>query len=631
MAAMEVPAVAVTDAEPDDCDGVDGAVPDSGRSRFDRSVTEVSGRRHSVMRESGAAIALSRPQANISSTSTLPKLPLPPKPKSAQPKLPFARAGSNSSAPIIGDVAPEAIVDVSDNIEVPAEVAAEEAPAKRAKTGRGPDIYKRDDYSRIRLIFGPKDGNHYVCKIGAEMAGCKHLDRVAQKSAGTDNLITHCEINHSVTWSAVKAAPSVKEATEIVEKAISTANKLRTKNEAFFKGLAKMAVSAMGQIILLSFAFITGGISFAFIENIWFQAFLSSIGFDLFSTSYLSTVIYSLCHALSVIRQKGLQGVKYVSCTADSWTDIRNRRYVGITAHWVDDKFVSHSCFLDAIPLSSAHTGITLATLIWERIESEFDKDCMLVAITLDNGANFQLAGKNIVGKENVIPCLAHTLQLSIFDCLDMPEVARDIATISNVVSCIRSSPKILGNFRVLSDLDLVQSNATRWDSTCNMIERAVDLNKVLLDLQESLGNFESWKLTHDLFVCLRSYYLVLKNVREMTKMVQGHILAAQVPTWIKKLLDSLVPNPLEDTVSVATFRASLHARVYHRLGWILTKDNIFLRCAALDHRFGRLSMVSSLDVRDAVWSSLREEEKHLRSAHTEEAAGNSDLCDSQG
>ena len=78
--------------------------------------------------------------------------------------------------------------------------------------------------------------------------------------------------------------------------------------------------------------------------------------------------------------------------------------------------------------------------------------------------------------------CAAHTLQLAIRDGLKVRHVASLISKIRQVVVAARS-PKIHAILRRKTNKGAILDQATRWGSTCLMLERLLELKPALIDI----------------------------------------------------------------------------------------------------------------------------------------------------
>jgi hypothetical protein len=232
-----------------------------------------------------------------------------------------------------------------------------------------------------------------------------------------------------------------------------------------------------------------------------------------------------------------------------------------------------------------------------------------LIGLTVDNGANYKKAGWFFLGDKNdVIPCFLHTLQLSVHECL-VGEVKADIDCIRSCIVWICSSSTLL---KIMQNggntLELIHDCDTRWDSSCDMIERALKLKTNVMQCFVSNRPKCPVVLSEDLFNRLKAYLTVLTGVREVTKKMQlrGHLSLGMVVPFLLSLRDFLAPN-FDGGVFLENFRASLLQCVEHRLGWILLEDNVFLRACALHPLYGHLGFTSA-SLRNVVWGSLLED-----------------------
>jgi len=102
---------------------------------------------------------------------------------------------------------------------------------------------------------------------------------------------------------------------------------------------------------------------------------------------------------------------------------ITNTCALGITAHWIDDKFCLHRQLLSFIHLTGSHTGSLLASKVYQTLD-EYDLKKRLFCITGDNAANNMTMARHLSNhlavKDNIvwdpdtnyIPCFAHVINL---------------------------------------------------------------------------------------------------------------------------------------------------------------------------------------------------------------------------
>ena len=172
-----------------------------------------------------------------------------------------------------------------------------------------------------------------------------------------------------------------------------------------------------------------------------------------------------------------LHNVASVSLTADFWTSVRNKSYIGVTVHYIDN-WKLHSSILDVFKVSESHTAancgetLTNVAIGWEISDK-------VVTIVTDRGRNI------VKGVEEFTPflntnCMAHILQRTIAAGLK-------VAGMDDLLSKCR---KIFGHFKhsplqsarqekaaqslQISNLCLVQDVTTRWFSVLATAERLI-------------------------------------------------------------------------------------------------------------------------------------------------------------
>jgi len=106
---------------------------------------------------------------------------------------------------------------------------------------------------------------------------------------------------------------------------------------------------------------------------------------------------------------------KLISLTINTWTAESKAGYIGITAHWINQKFKSIDALLNIEYLPYPHTGDAISEFI-ENTMRKFNLLDKLGFIVTDNGSNMKHAVTLLNEKFNLqrLSCTAHTLQFSI-------------------------------------------------------------------------------------------------------------------------------------------------------------------------------------------------------------------------
>lgn len=238
-----------------------------------------------------------------------------------------------------------------------------------------------------------------------------------------------------------------------------------------------------------------------------------------------------------------------VSFTLDGWTSPNNYGLTSITAHYItpDWKLKNNLLALREIELS---IGFNIGKLFAEVLD-EFNIDpSKIIGVTLDNASNNDTFIESCNGLFRVnhfetrrVRCFAHILNLSCKEILEKlipkqkvqnPKSDTEITDNSSVgrlralVKFIRSSPKRNSKFIKLQPKNnrysILLDCPTRWNSTFEMIERAIALKPFLLQYIQACKNDADYKReisNKDLSVLHPSHWTNLTNVMEILQMYQ--------------------------------------------------------------------------------------------------------------
>ncbi|CAG8627993.1 5248_t:CDS:2, partial [Cetraspora pellucida] len=106
------------------------------------------------------------------------------------------------------------------------------------------------------------------------------------------------------------------------------------------------------------------------------------------------------------------QSSETISLTTDFWTARNKTGYIGITAHWLSNKFELNKILLCLESMLYPHTGRSIREFLISKVQ-EFNLQNKILCVVTDNGSNMIRAIRNWKGVERLL-CTAHTLQLSI-------------------------------------------------------------------------------------------------------------------------------------------------------------------------------------------------------------------------
>ncbi|KAL2938141.1 putative AC transposase, partial [Bienertia sinuspersici] len=187
-----------------------------------------------------------------------------------------------------------------------------------------------------------------------------------------------------------------------------------------------------------------------------------------------------------------------ICLTCDGWTACTSRAYFALTAHFIDNDWKLNALILNFCRFPSPHDGESIFQFV-KSFLNEWDIEKKGFSITLDNAsANDKMVEKlrkdvhfssplPLDGKYFHIRCAAHILNLIVQKGLQMVDVS--VKKLCKVVRFIDSSDVRLSPFdkAILNCGDrtsfrgkLVLDVTTKWNSTYNMIRRALDAKEAI-------------------------------------------------------------------------------------------------------------------------------------------------------
>ncbi|CAB5292141.1 unnamed protein product [Rhizophagus irregularis] len=111
---------------------------------------------------------------------------------------------------------------------------------------------------------------------------------------------------------------------------------------------------------------------------------------------------------------------EFISITTDLWMARSKAGYIGITGHWVDENFKPYDMLITIESIQYPHTAVVISKYLEKYIE-EYRLENKIICVVTDNGSNMK-AAVNILNQKNDkiqrLPCVAHTLQLTVINTL---------------------------------------------------------------------------------------------------------------------------------------------------------------------------------------------------------------------
>jgi hypothetical protein len=197
-------------------------------------------------------------------------------------------------------------------------------------------------------------------------------------------------------------------------------------------------------------------IAFSALDDDMFRGALEEFGVGVQSIPNRKQLVQEYLPLLSVLMHNlvdsKLQNASTVSITTDGWNNIRQQRFISITAHFIDDEWNLQKYVLEVAKVSEEHSGENIYNFLKVHLNHHLPKNC---------------------------------IQLCINDVIQNGQWAEDIECVQQIVTKVRMSPKLSEDFyqrqsgKNNTGLMLVQSCPTRWNSEYLMVHRFLKIGQV--------------------------------------------------------------------------------------------------------------------------------------------------------
>ncbi|XP_066587634.1 E3 SUMO-protein ligase ZBED1-like [Prorops nasuta] len=280
------------------------------------------------------------------------------------------------------------------------------------------------------------------------------------------------------------------------------------------------------------------------VEKEGFKVFIKSILplYKIPCRKTIANLIQEKYEVLCNIIRDQLRKVVDISLTTDIWTDqLNTKSYLGLTAHYIFDN-KHKSVTIGVTQLYERHSAENIKK--WLRIiikEWGVNTESILVIVS-DSGSNIKKAIKDEFGPEKHLPCFAHALNLITSKVIESNNIHVIVKKVKSIVCHFKKSIIAADELRKVTELKLIQSVETRWNSTYEMLSRFIELSDkigcILLQYPTAPAMINATELH-----IVKEFVVLLKPFQEATRIISGenYLTASKVIPIVNTLKVALI------------------------------------------------------------------------------------------
>ncbi|XP_066590479.1 zinc finger BED domain-containing protein 4-like [Prorops nasuta] len=326
---------------------------------------------------------------------------------------------------------------------------------------------------------------------------------------------------------------------------------------------------------------------FLTVEKEGFRRFMKIVSplYKIPSRNSITSLMEEKYNVLSSAMKLKLSGVEHISLTTDIWTDpLNTKAYLGLTAHFINNN-KHKSVMIGVTELSERHSSEYIEMWLRNMVDDWKINPESIVVVVCDNGANIKKAVKDAFGADKQLSCFAHTLNLIPAKVVENNDINSVCKKIKTIVTFFKKSVSAMDDLRAVSDLKLIQSVDTRWNSMHDMLIRFIELSEKIGSILLNIPTAPMMITATELQI-IKELVDLLKPFKEATKIISGeyYLTASKVIPVINTLQKTLMlSQPITKT---ANHMKELLLEQFQMRFENIEKDTILAKATILDPRF---------------------------------------------
>jgi len=251
------------------------------------------------------------------------------------------------------------------------------------------------------------------------------------------------------------------------------------------------------------------------------------------------------------LKLHGLPGKKHI--TTDIWTSPSQDPFMAITLHSLDDNFEMVNELIAFKEVRQEHTGENLAK-VYRDVIAEYGLGGQIGCITLDNAANNNTFISSLVqtgdlsSKECHVRCFGHVLNLAAQAVLH--EIRDKIDNLREGIKAIKWSTNFTDLLQEQCAKEVIEYKAivldvvTRWNSTVDMLQRAIHLRPALTTVFKQLSkrrNSDIEEISDEEWTHFQLFAELLSDFKTATEICSGdkYVTFSSAMPWYNALLEN--------------------------------------------------------------------------------------------